>query len=245
MVTYLTGSRKDWPEWPWVPFCQIADQFEGNNHWCQIFIHLPFHLWIALLPSWMLTIYGLVTFLPKVGLGIQWLSLCDSLTGLGYFSKNKETCSTWDQTLEATEPCTCQCFLCRPGYQELLALPLLVLLLNFTSIHELLGFKTSAWTFFLPSSCIFLSASVPHTLNCPIHPHSCPPLQLSRILTLNSFDHWARTWCQALLQERCCILSKPNLCPWRPLLEAWESVRAVGAQLVPGLWFLAPLPTWA
>ena len=42
--------------------------------------------------------------------------------------------------LEATEPCTCQCFLCRPGYQELLALPLWVLLLNFTSIHELLGF---------------------------------------------------------------------------------------------------------
>ena len=42
--------------------------------------------------------------------------------------------------LEATEPCTCQCFLCRPGYQELLALPLWVLLLNFTSIHEFLGF---------------------------------------------------------------------------------------------------------
>ena len=66
---------------------------------------------------------------------------------LGYFSKNKTkqnkttTCSIWDQMLEATEPCTCQCFLCRPGYQELLALPLWVLL-SFTSIHELLGFYT-------------------------------------------------------------------------------------------------------
>ena len=47
MVTYLIESRKDWPEWPWIPFYQIADQFEGNNHWCQTFIPLPFLLWIA------------------------------------------------------------------------------------------------------------------------------------------------------------------------------------------------------
>lgn len=135
-------------------------------------------------------------------------------------SISEKKCSIWDRTLEATESCTWKCFWCRPGYQELLAHPLLVLLLNFMSTHELLGFYTLnpvlEHSLYSLCGCFCLSVS--------LWPSYSRLSQSTHILfLLFSFlgpcvripsitEHLLGvTKCQALVQERCCILRKPEV----------------------------------